>query len=274
MRPNTNETTLSKGISGKDEQRGRSSRSRRKDHPPSRSVSPSNQSAGILFRLAPDSGIESVCVGGYVGGSGGSGNGCGINGNGVGANGPSIPSIMGGDQHNSMKFLLESSSTDYGFSMAARERSRHAHQQPTTEGIYSPTIPDSPEASRFTHEDEDYTNLLNRTAASLTKSINDHSLGGTARSGGRKRAIGTASATGNNGSSGGSSGGGGGRCCISCGATKTPYWREAWSTAVLLCNACGLRYSKFRRRCLDCCYVPRKEDKGSRICTKCGGPWS
>lgn len=64
------------------------------------------------------------------------------------------------------------------------------------------------------------------------------------------------------------------RLCISCGATKTPYWREAWSNSVLLCNACGLRYSKFKRRCLDCSYVPRKEDKGSRVCTKCNGPWS
>lgn len=64
------------------------------------------------------------------------------------------------------------------------------------------------------------------------------------------------------------------RLCISCGATKTPYWREAWSSSVLLCNACGLRYSKFKRRCLDCSYVPRKEDKGSRVCTKCSGPWS
>jgi len=64
------------------------------------------------------------------------------------------------------------------------------------------------------------------------------------------------------------------RMCISCGATKTPYWREAWSPTVLLCNACGLRFSKFRRRCIDCSYVPRKEDKGSRICTKCNGNWS
>lgn len=64
------------------------------------------------------------------------------------------------------------------------------------------------------------------------------------------------------------------RSCISCGATKTPYWREAWSSIVLLCNACGLRYSKFRRRCMDCSYVPRKEDKGSKCCTKCGGLWT
>lgn len=64
------------------------------------------------------------------------------------------------------------------------------------------------------------------------------------------------------------------RVCISCGATKTPYWREAWANSVLLCNACGLRYSKFRRRCVDCSYVPRKEDKGSRACSKCNGAWS
>lgn len=64
------------------------------------------------------------------------------------------------------------------------------------------------------------------------------------------------------------------RSCISCGATKTPYWREAWAPSVLLCNACGLRFSKFRRRCVACAYVPRKEDKGARACTRCSGAWS
>lgn len=64
------------------------------------------------------------------------------------------------------------------------------------------------------------------------------------------------------------------RTCISCGASKTPYWREAWNPYVLLCNACGLRYSKFKRHCLVCSYVPRKEDKGRRRCSQCGGAWS
>jgi len=62
--------------------------------------------------------------------------------------------------------------------------------------------------------------------------------------------------------------------CGSCGTSKTPYWRESWTEAFILCNACGLRFSKFRRRCLKCNYVPRKEDKGARECTQCAGSWS
>lgn len=64
------------------------------------------------------------------------------------------------------------------------------------------------------------------------------------------------------------------RVCISCQTTKTPYWRESWSAKVSLCNACGLRWGKFRHRCSQCCYVPRKEDKGTRSCSRCGGSWA
>ena len=63
------------------------------------------------------------------------------------------------------------------------------------------------------------------------------------------------------------------RCCASCGATKTPYWRDAWGESISLCNACGLRYAKFKKRCSSCLYVPRKEDKTSRACTQCRGSW-
>lgn len=62
--------------------------------------------------------------------------------------------------------------------------------------------------------------------------------------------------------------------CGSCKTTKTPYWRDSWSTQFILCNACGLRYSKFRRYCNSCNYVPRKEDKGAPCCTQCSSPWS
>lgn len=62
--------------------------------------------------------------------------------------------------------------------------------------------------------------------------------------------------------------------CASCQTTKTPYWRDAWNQGILLCNACGLRFAKFKRRCTQCHYVPRKEDKGSRFCPTCKGSWT
>lgn len=62
--------------------------------------------------------------------------------------------------------------------------------------------------------------------------------------------------------------------CASCHTTRTPYWRDAWNSGVLLCNACGLRFAKFKRRCPTCYYVPRKEDKGGRTCTQCGDTWT
>lgn len=62
--------------------------------------------------------------------------------------------------------------------------------------------------------------------------------------------------------------------CGACKTSKTPYWRDSWSDAFILCNACGLRYSKFKRYCNACSYVPRKEDKGAICCTQCSSPWS
>ena len=61
--------------------------------------------------------------------------------------------------------------------------------------------------------------------------------------------------------------------CASCQTDKTPYWRDSWNQGFILCNACGLRYSKFKRRCTECNYVPRKEDKGERKCPMCGSAW-
>lgn len=62
--------------------------------------------------------------------------------------------------------------------------------------------------------------------------------------------------------------------CASCRTTKTPYWRDAWHQGILLCNACGLRFAKFKRRCTSCHYVPRKDDKGGRCCPLCKGAWT
>lgn len=61
--------------------------------------------------------------------------------------------------------------------------------------------------------------------------------------------------------------------CASCHTDKTPYWRDSWNQGFILCNACGLRYSKFKRKCSLCNYVPRKEDKHLRICPQCNGSW-
>lgn len=61
--------------------------------------------------------------------------------------------------------------------------------------------------------------------------------------------------------------------CSSCSSTITPYWRDGWSSNVMLCNACGLRYQKFATRCPECRYIPRKEDGLGGNCIKCHTPW-
>lgn len=61
--------------------------------------------------------------------------------------------------------------------------------------------------------------------------------------------------------------------CTSCGSTVTPYWRDGWAPDVMLCNACGLRFQKFARRCPACVYIPRKEDSLGDRCVKCGQFW-
>jgi hypothetical protein len=184
----------------------RSLKGGRRKNPPSRSVSPSSQAAGVLFRMSQGSVIESICVGDM--------------------RVSSAMSLAGTP--------LPPPTRDYGFSYATKERRVEEPTKPTT---YSPSSPEN--------FDEEYDSMECTPTPSAGR--------------GRSRKT-THPPT--------------PRMCISCGATKTPYWREAWSSSVLLCNACGLRFSKFRRRCLDCSYVPRKEDKGSKACTKCGGPWS
>jgi hypothetical protein len=61
----------------------------------------------------------------------------------------------------------------------------------------------------------------------------------------------------------------GNKKCFACGTKKTPYWRDGWD-GVLLCNACGIRFTKYRLRCLSCLYVPRKDEKHFVDCVKCG----
>lgn len=61
--------------------------------------------------------------------------------------------------------------------------------------------------------------------------------------------------------------------CTSCSSTVTPYWRDGWAADVMLCNACGLRFQKFARRCPACMYIPRKEDSLGERCVKCNQLW-
>jgi hypothetical protein len=57
--------------------------------------------------------------------------------------------------------------------------------------------------------------------------------------------------------------------CASCSARKTPYWREGWSEGVLLCNACGIRFHKYRKYCLKCSCIAKKDEQGRLQCPKC-----
>nr|XP_057943507.1 GATA-type zinc finger protein 1 isoform X2 [Doryrhamphus excisus] len=59
------------------------------------------------------------------------------------------------------------------------------------------------------------------------------------------------------------------KMCASCCTRKTPMWRDA-EDGTPLCNACGIRYKKYRVRCNNCWHIPRKESNSSSHCLKCG----
>ncbi|MCI4375794.1 hypothetical protein PGIGA_G00113680 [Pangasianodon gigas] len=59
------------------------------------------------------------------------------------------------------------------------------------------------------------------------------------------------------------------KICASCCTRKTPLWRDA-EDGTPLCNACGIRYKKYRVRCLQCWNIPRKEASSNSKCLKCG----
>ncbi|KAL7890823.1 hypothetical protein AOLI_G00002990 [Acnodon oligacanthus] len=59
------------------------------------------------------------------------------------------------------------------------------------------------------------------------------------------------------------------KMCASCCTKKTPLWRDA-EDGTPLCNACGIRYKKYRVRCLQCWNIPRKEANSNSKCLKCG----
>nr|XP_040043315.1 GATA-type zinc finger protein 1 [Gasterosteus aculeatus aculeatus]XP_040043316.1 GATA-type zinc finger protein 1 [Gasterosteus aculeatus aculeatus]XP_040043318.1 GATA-type zinc finger protein 1 [Gasterosteus aculeatus aculeatus]XP_040043319.1 GATA-type zinc finger protein 1 [Gasterosteus aculeatus aculeatus] len=60
-----------------------------------------------------------------------------------------------------------------------------------------------------------------------------------------------------------------GKACESCCTRKTPMWRDA-EDGTPLCNACGIRYKKYRVRCVKCWHIPRKEGNSNSRCLKCG----
>ncbi|KAK2187597.1 hypothetical protein NP493_160g00032 [Ridgeia piscesae] len=62
-----------------------------------------------------------------------------------------------------------------------------------------------------------------------------------------------------------------GRQCASCNTRRTALWRGA-EDGTPLCNACGIRYRKYRIRCKHCWLVPTRGSQGSANCTRCGLP--
>ncbi|XP_058635398.1 GATA-type zinc finger protein 1 isoform X2 [Onychostoma macrolepis] len=61
----------------------------------------------------------------------------------------------------------------------------------------------------------------------------------------------------------------GSKICASCRTRKTPLWRDA-EDGTPLCNACGIRYKKYRVRCQQCWNIPKKEANTNSTCLKCG----
>lgn len=57
--------------------------------------------------------------------------------------------------------------------------------------------------------------------------------------------------------------------CESCGTRKTPYWRDGWGLGISLCNACGIRFHKYRKVCETCSCIAKKDEKGHLHCPKC-----
>ncbi|XP_063149076.1 GATA-type zinc finger protein 1 [Candoia aspera] len=58
--------------------------------------------------------------------------------------------------------------------------------------------------------------------------------------------------------------------CASCKTRKTPLWRDA-EDGTPLCNACGIRYKKYRIRCFHCWSIPKHGGKPYSHCSNCGG---
>lgn len=307
---------------------------KRKSNPPSRSVSPSNQDAGMLFRVSKRSGIESISVGEISSGS-------------SSRNDSPIDSLI---LSSSSTIEIPSSARDYGFALASKAAAVEGEKvwSTTISGTVNSSITtflSSEQEFSFDADREDGGNggipleYVRKTTSSSSSNTNTFTIGTSnhllilekkpkrkykrreegldevlenenfiiRRGGRRSRSVrrnkneyfddeDDGAEDEDDGAEGAVDGdldsiddkieevkkkrGAKGsidrnnRVCISCQTTKTPYWRESWSSKVSLCNACGLRWGKFRHRCSQCCYVPRKEDKGTRSCSRCGGSWA
>ena len=60
-----------------------------------------------------------------------------------------------------------------------------------------------------------------------------------------------------------------GKVCASCKTKKTPLWRDS-EDGTPYCNACGIRFKKYRICCPICSYIPRKDEKIGNVCCHCG----
>ncbi|KAM6037584.1 GATA-type zinc finger protein 1 [Theristicus caerulescens] len=61
----------------------------------------------------------------------------------------------------------------------------------------------------------------------------------------------------------------GSKRCASCKTRRTPLWRAA-ENGTPLCNACGIRYKKYRVRCRRCWNIPGKSGTPRPQCPHCG----
>ena len=55
------------------------------------------------------------------------------------------------------------------------------------------------------------------------------------------------------------------KVCASYKTKKTPLWRDA-EDGTPYCNACGIRFKKYRICCPICSYIPRKDEKFGNSC--------
>ncbi|CAG8462666.1 17494_t:CDS:2 [Funneliformis caledonium] len=57
------------------------------------------------------------------------------------------------------------------------------------------------------------------------------------------------------------------KVCASCRTKSTPCWRPGWSTDLMLCNSCGLRYKKTKCVCTnpECRYIPLKTEYNAML---------